>query len=167
MKKKITYNDLKKMNPCYEPEEIGITKNYSATIPEFIKEYRNKVKQKQDIIWALCRNDYMTDKDMRLFAVWCAREALKLIENPDPRSVEICNVAERFANGEATQEELSAAGIAACSAARSAAGSAARSAAGTAAWSAAWSAVESARPTACSAARSAARAAAWAARTTA
>lgn len=49
----------------------------------------------------------MSDKDMRLFAVWCAREALKLIPKPDPRSINACNVAENFANGTATQEELS------------------------------------------------------------
>ena len=48
----------------------------------------------------------MTDKEMRLFAVWCAREALKLVDNPDPRSVNACDVAERYANGEATYEEL-------------------------------------------------------------
>ena len=124
MKKKITYKDLVKMNPCYAPEEIGIDKNYSATISEFIKEYRNKVKNKRDIIWVVCRSEYMTERNMRLFAVWCAREALKLIDNPDERSINACNVAEKYANNKATYEELAAA-EAAAEAARAAARAAA------------------------------------------
>jgi len=66
------------------------------------------------------RVDTWNDRTARLFAVWCAREALKLIEDPDPRSVEACNVAERYANGEASQEELAAAWAAARDAARDA-----------------------------------------------
>jgi hypothetical protein len=59
------------------------------------------------------RKEFISDKDLRLFGVWCARESLKLIENPDKRSIEACNVAERYANGKATKEELDAAYIAA------------------------------------------------------
>ena len=128
MKTEITYKDLKAMRPCYKPEEIGITEGYIATIPKFIKEYRDKVKEKDDIIWALCRKRYVTERDMRLFAVWCARECLKLIDNPDKRSVDACNIAERFANGEATQKELNTAQIAAQVAARDAAWDATRDA---------------------------------------
>ncbi len=91
------------------------------------------------------------DRTARLFAVWCAREELKLIDNPDPRSISACDVAERYANGAATQEELAAARaaawVAAADAAWSAAWSAARAAedaAADAAWSAAWSAAEAA-----------------------
>jgi len=62
----------------------------------------------------------MSDKDLRLFAVWCAREALKLVKTSDERSINACNVAERFANGEATKEELDAAKDAAWAAARDA-----------------------------------------------
>jgi len=64
------------------------------------------------------------DRSARLFAVWCARQSLKLIDEPDPRSVAACDVAERYANGEATAEELAAA----------------RDAAWAAAWDAAWDA---------------------------
>jgi len=137
MKKEITYNDLVAMNPCYTPDEIGITKGFKMPVVEFIKEYRDKVKSKYDIIWVICRNDYMTDKDLRLFAVWCAREALKLVDNPDERSINACDVAERYANGEATDNELTAAWDAAWDAARDAARAAARDAARDAAWDAA------------------------------
>ena len=159
MKTKITYTDVVSFGPCYMPEEIGITdKNASITIPEFIKTFRDRVENKEDIIWVVCRKEYMSDRDMRLFAVWCAREALKLVE-PDPRSIEACNVAERFANGEATIEELAAARDAARDAAWDAA-NAAEYAAWYAAWDAAWYARDAAWYAARDAARDA-RAAAW------
>ena len=72
------------------------------------------------------------DRTARLFAVWCAREALKLIDEPDPRSVSACDVAERYANGEALDDDWAAA--------RDAARDAAEAAAGGAAWDAAWDA---------------------------
>ena len=49
MKKKITYKDLMEKGACYDPQDIGMPKNYSGTIPEFITEYRDKVKNKNDI----------------------------------------------------------------------------------------------------------------------
>ena len=153
MKKKITYEDVMKIDPCYDPKEIGASEDESMTIPEFIRKYRDKVKDKEDMIWVVCRSDYMTDKDMRLFAIWCAREALKLIDTPDPRSTEACNVAERFAKGDATEDELAAA--------RAAAWDAAWAAARAAAWDAAWAAARDARAAAWDAARAAAWAAAW------
>ena len=96
-------------------------------------EYRGEiVESDHKVVVRECRLlrrvETWTERTARLFAVWCAREALKLDVNPDPRSVKACNVAERFANGEATQKELDAA--------RSAARSAAESAAESAAWSA-------------------------------
>jgi hypothetical protein len=44
------------------------------------------------------------DKEIRLFAVTCAREVQHLMK--DPRSVEALDVAERYAHGNATKEEL-------------------------------------------------------------
>ena len=108
---------------------------------------------KSDIILLLCREEFMSEKDMRLFAVWCARQALKLVDNPYKRSIEVCNVAEKFANGEATRDELKAARVAsgfaskvaddnaadaACAAAEVAAAAAAADAACADAWSAAY-----------------------------
>ncbi len=46
-------------------------------------------------------------RDWRLFAVWCARQVQDLIE--DTRSLEAINVAENYALGIATEEELMAA----------------------------------------------------------
>jgi hypothetical protein len=110
-----------------------------------------------DALWCLRAVDGY-DREIRLFAVWCARQVQHLMT--DKRSLAALDVAERFANGEASEEERSAAE----SAARSAAESAARSAAESAAWSAAESAARSAAWSAAwSAARSAAESAAWSA----
>ena len=125
MKTKINNKLIRSFDPCYDPSEIGISDKENISVKKWIEKYRDQVKNKEDIIWLVCRPEFMSDRDCRLFAVWCAREALKLIENPDPRSINSCDVAERFANGTATSLELAAA--------RSAAGAAA----GDAAWDAA------------------------------
>ena len=106
-----------------------------------------------DALWCL-RAVYDHDKEIRLFAVWCARQVQHLMT--DQRSVAALDVAERFANGDATKEELDAARAEAWAAAWAAAGAAAWAAARAAAWAAA-------RAAAGAAARAAARAAAWAA----
>ena len=121
-----------------------------------------------DAIWCLRACDGI-DKEARLYAVWCARQVQHLIT--DPRSLAALDVAERRANGAATNEELDAARAAAWSAAidadswdaaRAAACSAARDAARAAARDAAWSAARGAAWSAAwYAARAAKSAAAW------
>lgn len=87
-------------------KEIGMTKDYSDMLVNFIKDYKNKVKDKSDIIWIFLHEDFFSKKDLRLFAVWCGREAMKKIKTPNKSSIEAINVAERYANGEATIKEL-------------------------------------------------------------
>ena len=137
---RITYNLINSFSPCYEPEEIDINAEYSATIPEFINEYRNKVKEKEDIVWTLCRNEFMSDQDLRLFGVWCARKVQYLMK--DERSVKALDIAEKYANGLATDEELNAAKAAASDAAGDAAYAA--YAAAYAAYAADWTAARAA-----------------------
>jgi hypothetical protein len=92
-----------------------------------------------DALWC-CRVEPQHSKEWRLFAVSCARSVQHLMK--DPRSLVALDVAERHANGLATDAELAAAGANAWSAAGSnawsAAGANAGSNAGDAAWSAAW-----------------------------
>jgi hypothetical protein len=126
-----------------------------------------------DALWCLKAVDGH-EKEMRLYAVWCARQVQYLMK--DKRSLNAIDVAERFANGDATLVELDAAWDAASDAARAAraaadaawdaacaASNAARAAAWDAARAAAWDAARAAAWDAAYAARDAARAAVWSA----
>jgi len=59
-----------------------------------------------DATWCLRAVDGY-NREKRLFAVWCVRQVQHLM--PDKRSIDALDVAERFANGEATIDELVAA----------------------------------------------------------
>src|SRR5574343_376624 len=87
-----------------------------------------------DALWCLRVVDGH-DREIRLFAVWCARQAQHLMT--DPRSIAALDVVERYENGQATNEELAAARAAARAAAWDAARAAARASARAAAWDAA------------------------------
>ena len=174
-----TLNKIRDHSPCQEGwgkllKHLGKTKADDEPLPFAVIVESNGLG---DALWC-CRTAPERDREWRLFAVWCARRVQHLMI--DPRSVAALDVAERFARGEATVEELAAAGdaagVAAWVAARAAAGAAAGAAAwaaagdaagvaaGDAAWdaagAAAWDAV---RAAARAAARDAAWAAAWAA----
>ena len=86
------------------------------------------------LVWVTTRQGVSDDRTLRLFGVFCARSVEHLMT--DQRSRDAIDVAERFAKGEATAEELSAARsaaetawVAASAAARDAAWSAASDAA--------------------------------------
>jgi len=118
------------------------------------------------------RLDTWNDRTARLFACDCAESVLHIYERSYPddrRPRNAIEVARRYANREATDDELFAAWDAAGDAAW-AAGDAAWDAAGDAAWAggdaagdAAWAAGDAARAAAWDAARAAAWAAVWAA----
>ena len=55
-----------------------------------------------DALWC-CRSAPEYNREWRLFAVWCARQVQHLVI--DQRSINALDVAERFANGLATQTE--------------------------------------------------------------
>jgi hypothetical protein len=124
----------------------------------------NDCKNPDWMLWLVDAMSLSNDKDLRLMAVAFARKVQHLMG--DPKSIAALDVAERFANGAATQEELDAARDAAWDAARDAARAAAWDAARDAAWDAARDAAwDAARDAAWDAARAAAwdaaRAAAW------
>jgi len=106
-----------------------------------------------DALWC-CRAEPQHATEWRLYAVWCARRVQHLMT--DSRSLAVLDVAERYANGKATADELVAA--LAAGGAGGAAGDAARDSAW-AAQAAAWAA----RDAAGDAARDSAWDAAWAA----
>jgi len=124
MQKTISNEIIRSLNSKSNLLNIITDETEELTVKQWVEKYRSIVPTK-DIIWLLLREEFLSEKDLRLFAVWCAKEALKLVKDPDIRSVEACNVAERYANGEATKEELNTARNAADYAARIAANDAA------------------------------------------
>jgi hypothetical protein len=151
--KKITLQEIRDLRPCYDPAKF-LPENWTGTVLDVLNV---KECQATDRLWVVLREEFIDAKTLRLFAVWCAREALKLVDNPDARSVEACNVSERYANGEATDKELSAASAAAWAA--SAAAWATSSDAARAASAAAWATASDAAWTTSMAASAAAMAA--------
>jgi hypothetical protein len=143
---------LKDHNACGEAREWVSENKYSE------KQAWNKCKNPQWMLWYLNETGCNNDRVLRLFAVWCARQVQHLMT--DPRSIAALDVAEKYANGKATENERAAAGEAgeaageaweAAGAAWEAAGAAARAAAraawgaaGAAAWAAAGEAWEAA-----------------------
>ena len=136
-----TLNKIRAEGPC------GIRPSSDGTLSGWLKllNYLNKTTGDNeplalsvilesngldDTLWCL-RSVPEHNKVWRLYAVWCARQVQHLMK--DPRSIAALDVAERHANGNATDAELVAAGVAA----RVAAGEAA----GEVAWVAAWAAV--------------------------
>jgi hypothetical protein len=79
------------------------------------------------LLWVATRPGVLTDRELRLFAAWSARQVQHLMK--DERSLIALDVAERHANGQATDEELASASDAAWAAVRAAARDAVRAAA--------------------------------------
>ena len=160
--KTIMTADIISWKPCQRVlDDKTIPDNWSGTALDVLAY---DAAAAEDRLWVVLREEMLSAKTLRLFAVSCAKEALSLVPNPDPRSIEAVNVAERFANGEATKKELETAR----STAWSAAWSAAWAAASAAAWSIPWlAAARSASAAAWAETRSAAwaetRSAAWSA----
>ena len=114
-----TIADIRTLEPCYDPvtgiDDEGqrandgyLPEDWTGTALDILRVDECPAEHR---LWVV--SYWLDDRTLRLFAVWCARQALALIENPDPRSMAACNVAERFANGEATPDELATARIAA------------------------------------------------------
>jgi hypothetical protein len=140
-----TVSDIRKCNPCYDPVERGLcAEDWQGTVVDVLKAEQVPA---EDRIWLVSR--WLDDRTARLFACWCVRNT-PLADGhvvwdllTDERSRNAVEVAERYADGNATLGELNAA----------------RDAARAAAWDAAW---DAARDAAWAAALAAALAAAWA-----
>lgn len=140
---KTTLNKIKEHSPCsngWQKLLSNLGKTRADDEPLSILTILNS-NGINDALWALRAVDGY-EKEMRLFAVWCARRVQHLME--DERSIKAIDVAEAYANGNATQQELEEARDAAWVTARGAARDAARVAAwvatGDAAWDAVWDA---------------------------
>ena len=109
--KTLTWSDFDQHKPCYSPSEsYG---EWSGTILDLL---RREDIPAEDRIWAATRPGILDDKTLRLLACKCVREVWHLLT--DERSRRAVEVAEKYAVGEATDEELAAASDAAWAAAR-------------------------------------------------
>ena len=107
-----TLNAIRAQHPCEDGWkrlliDLGKTKADDEPLPLESRMDSNGI---DDASWCL-RAVEGFDKEKRLFAVWCARQVQHLMK--DHRSIAALDVAERFANGLASQEELEAAWAAA------------------------------------------------------
>ena len=150
----VTVEQFLEFNPCYEEEKIreiaGSKKEWSAL------DILDLDIPVEDRLWAVLRKELIEAPILHEFACRCAEDALKLIDNPDPRSIAAIAAKRKWLKGEITNEELDAARDAARAAASATAWAAARDAASATAWAAA-------RDAASATAWAAASATAWAA----
>ena len=149
--KTITVNDIRALKPCYDPvtglngdglrcNDGFVAEEWTGTVVDILQDARIPA---EDRLWVAI--GLVDERTARLFAVWCAREAIRKYDpNPDPRSIAACDVAERYANGQAPDDELAPTKAAAKAAARAAAFDAAWDAARDAAFDAAWDAARAA-----------------------
>jgi hypothetical protein len=170
--KKVNIKTLRSFNPCYDPSRY-FSEDWNGTALDILDR---KDISFEDRLWCLMRTDFVSEKLMRLFAVWCARQVQHLMK--DEHSIYALDFMDAYiehywiiddefwklgweqARDAAWDAAGDAARDAAWAAARDAAGDAARDAAGAAAWDAAGDAAGAA---AWDAAGAAAWDAAWAA----
>lgn len=107
--------DIRSWNPCYDPSKY-LTDPWRGTAKSILLDARIPAS---DRLWVVLRTSIVSERVMRLFAVWSARQVQHLMN--DPRSVKALDVTEAFANGLATEEERKAAAYAAADAAYAAA----------------------------------------------
>ncbi len=158
----LTYAQVRDMKPCSggfrdATKKLGGIKSWTNT-PKTIREMLEADVSGEDVIWAFARPEVIGARMSRLFACAVAESVLPIFEAQypdDARPRQAIDVARRYANGLATEDELDAAKAPAWDAAlavRTAARPAAQNAA-LAARSAVW---DSARSAAWDAARAAA-----------
>ena len=140
---KTTLNEIKRHDPCAAGwkkllRHLGKGRSDDEPLPIATVLDSNGI---EDALWCL-RAVSGHNRELRLFAVWCARQVERLMT--DRRSKDALDVAVRYANNDATTDALTAARDAAWDAAGDAALAAAWDAAGDAAGAAAWAAAEAA-----------------------
>ena len=115
--KKFTINDIRGWKPCYDPTYY-LPESWQGTALDILNEKRIPFK---DRLWVIMRTDLVSEKLMRKFAVWCARQVQHLMV--DERSIHALDVMEAYVENrwliddpgyvEAWEKELTAARIAA------------------------------------------------------
>ena len=114
--KTITLKAFKKLNPCWlkngmeaQLDAIGARKERWSALD--ILRLPTEEVSAEDRLWAA--SFLIPDKILHEFACRCAEEALKLVPNPDPRSVAVIAAKRAWLRGKITNEQLDAARAAA------------------------------------------------------
>ena len=122
--KSVTLEEFKKFGPCWlkneedakKLEEIGRRKEQWTALD--ILDLPDEEVSSSDKLWAVLREELIDASVLHEFACRCAEEALKLVDNPDPRSVAAIEAKRKWLRGEIGDHELKAARDAAWDAAR-------------------------------------------------
>jgi hypothetical protein len=100
----ITRKSCRKANISFSDKKLAKLIPLKGLTPQQVAELTSISANKRH--WLLVYTSGATDRILREHACWCARQALALVKNPDPQSIQAIEVAERYARGEATKEEL-------------------------------------------------------------
>ena len=105
MKNYIEYEKISKFITFKDLIDIGMPIDYNDTVLNFIEKYKGKLSKINHVILRLVLSeDYLSEKDLRLFAVWCARQVEHLMN--DKEAIAALNVSEKYGYGLATDQEL-------------------------------------------------------------
>jgi len=111
-----TIGDIRNESPCYDPSKY-LPEDWQGTALDIL---RVEDCPAVDRLWVVLREEWVDDATLRLFACDCAERVLPLLEKKfpdDKRPRQAIEVARRYAEGDATDEELRAAQMAAWAAA--------------------------------------------------
>ena len=100
-----TLNKLREHHPCsagWQTLLYGLKKSRADDEPLLLSRIL-EINDLEDTLWAFRAVEGYA-REMRLFAVWCARQVAYF--NDDPRVAKALDVATRYANGEASDNEL-------------------------------------------------------------
>jgi hypothetical protein len=104
MLKTITMKQIMSWGPCERSNPSQYAgENWQGNA---LKILNNPNIPENDKLWVVLRKECLSDKTLRLFAVFCAREAIQTSGLNDPRSLKAVDVAELHAHGRASDREL-------------------------------------------------------------
>lgn len=96
----LTTKTLDSYKPCY-PASRYFTEDWRGTVLDIAKDDRIPFN---DRLWIIIREDLVSEKLMRLFAVWCARQVRK--NHPDKKLKEVLDIVVAYCFGEVSSAEL-------------------------------------------------------------
>ena len=93
---------------CYEPDRLAELFNRPCTPIEVLTRADGAWASVPDAdrLRVILRPEVVPERIARLFAAWCARQALRIAGGPDPHSLAAIEAAERFAESGAPEDKL-------------------------------------------------------------